>query len=158
MIKSEKIIFLAKKTSPNPFEVTYWIDLTEDPNGGIIKHWNGKEWIAINGNTDDIEAVLNQKADKATTLSGYGINDAYTITQTNSTIDTKVAALVDSAPETLNTLNELAAALGGDPNFATTVANQISTKVTGTGITGIQVVTELPDPQTDNILYIVKAA
>lgn len=180
MIKSEKIIFLAKKTSPNPFEVTYWIDLTEDPNGGIIKHWNGKEWIAINDNTDDIEAVLNQKANKATTLSGYGITDAYTITQTNSTIDTKVAALVDSAPETLNTLNELSAALGDDPNFATTVSNQIgqkldtstynsekasfatttqlNTKVTGTGITGIQVVTELPDPQTDNILYIVKAA
>ena len=32
---------------------------------------------------------------------------------------------VDSAPETLNTLNELSAALGDDPNFATTIATQL---------------------------------
>lgn len=42
-------------------------------------------------------------------------------------VDTKVANMVDSAPETLNTLNELARALGEDPNFATTVATQIGT-------------------------------
>lgn len=39
------------------------------------------------------------------------------------------ATIVDSAPETLDTLNELAAALGDDPNFATTVTNLIGTKV-----------------------------
>ena len=38
------------------------------------------------------------------------------------------AAIVDSAPETLNTLAELAAALGDDPNFATTIATLIDTK------------------------------
>lgn len=67
---------------------------------------------------------ISGKADKATTLSGYGITDAYTKTQ----VDKKVADLVNSAPETLDTLNELASALGNDPNFATTVANQIGTK------------------------------
>jgi hypothetical protein len=40
-----------------------------------------------------------------------------------------VAALVDSAPGTLDTLNELAAALGDDPNFATTTTNSIATKL-----------------------------
>lgn len=44
-------------------------------------------------------------------------------------VDTKVASLVNSAPSTLDTLNELAAALGDDPNFATTVATQIGLKV-----------------------------
>ena len=44
-------------------------------------------------------------------------------------IDNKVAGLVDSAPDTLNTLNELASALGDDPNFATTVATEIGKKV-----------------------------
>jgi len=39
--------------------------------------------------------------------------------------DTKVAALVNSAPAVLDTLKELADALGSDPNFATTVAGQI---------------------------------
>lgn len=44
---------------------------------------------------------------------------------TQEMVDEKIADMVDSAPETLNTLNELAAALGDDPNFATTVATQI---------------------------------
>jgi len=43
--------------------------------------------------------------------------------------DTAVANIVDSAPGTLDTLNELAAALGDDPNFATTTANNIATKL-----------------------------
>lgn len=48
------------------------------------------------------------------------------------------AALVDSAPGTLNTLNELAAALGDDANFSTTVTNSIASKIGSTGgtITG----------------------
>jgi len=64
-----------------------------------------------------------------TTLSGYGITDASTTTQMNSAISTAVSNLVDSAPGTLDTLNELAAALGDDPNFATTVTNNIATKL-----------------------------
>ena len=49
--------------------------------------------------------------------------------------DTAVANLVASAPSTLDTLNELAAALGDDPNFATTVTNNIATKVSKAGDT-----------------------
>jgi hypothetical protein len=48
-------------------------------------------------------------------------------------IASAVANLVDSSPEALNTLNELAAALGDDPNFATTVATDIGTKVSKSG-------------------------
>lgn len=57
--------------------------------------------------------------------------------------DTAVSNLVDSSPATLDTLNELAAALGDDPNFATTVTNSIGTKAptsrvigSGNGLTG----------------------
>ncbi|HFF3230497.1 TPA: prophage tail fiber N-terminal domain-containing protein [Escherichia coli] len=39
-----------------------------------------------------------------------------------------LAALVDSSPEALDTLNELAAALGNDPNFATTITNALAGK------------------------------
>jgi hypothetical protein len=42
--------------------------------------------------------------------------------------DNAISALVDSAPELLNTLNELAAAIGDDANFATTLANSVATK------------------------------
>jgi len=47
---------------------------------------------------------------------------------TKAYVDTAVAGLVASAPGTLDTLNELAAALGDDANFATTVTNSIATK------------------------------
>lgn len=43
--------------------------------------------------------------------------------------DTEITALVDSSPAAMNTLNELAAALGDDANFSTTVTNSIATKL-----------------------------
>lgn len=48
---------------------------------------------------------------------------------TEQYVSTQVSNLVASAPGTLDTLNELAAALGDDPNFATTIANSIATKL-----------------------------
>lgn len=48
---------------------------------------------------------------------------------TCETVDKKVAELVESAPETLNTLNELATALGNDPNFVTTIMNMLANKL-----------------------------
>ena len=63
-----------------------------------------------------------------TTISGYGITDAYTISETDSAISTAVANLVDSAPAALDTLNELAAALNDDADFSTTVTNSLALK------------------------------
>ena len=48
---------------------------------------------------------------------------------TKKYVDEKVAGIVDSAPETLNTLKELSTALGDDANFAATVSTQIGNKV-----------------------------
>lgn len=45
---------------------------------------------------------------------------------TKTYVDTQVSGLVDAAPGALNTLNELAAALGDDANFATTITNSIA--------------------------------
>jgi hypothetical protein len=50
------------------------------------------------------------------------------ISSANSYTDGEIAALVDSAPELLNTLNELAAAIADNPNYATDVANLVATK------------------------------
>ena len=57
------------------------------------------------------------------------------VSTANSYTDTAVANVIDSAPAVLDTLNELAAALGDDANFATTVSNDIGTKVSKTGDT-----------------------
>ena len=55
-------------------------------------------------------------------------NSSNTIASTEF-VAKSLAKLVDSAPETMNTLNELAKALGNDPNFATTVLNELGKKM-----------------------------
>lgn len=52
MIKQENSNFLASVYAPNPMEVTYWIDLSEDANGNVIKTYDGKKWIPINNFAD----------------------------------------------------------------------------------------------------------
>jgi len=77
--------------------------------------------------TFNIDTMLNDNWDKidAGVLAKLLEAKGYT--------DTKIATLVNSSPATLDTLNELAAALGNDPNYATTMANLIGTKETPTG-------------------------
>lgn len=50
-------------------------------------------------------------------------------------VRTEISNLVNAAPSTLDTLNELAAALGNDPNFATTITNNLAGKANLTGAT-----------------------
>jgi len=68
----------------------------------------------------DTSAEVDAKV-AAVDLSGY---------DTSAEVDAKVAALVDSAPGALDTLNELAAALGDDANYAASVATTMATKAT----------------------------
>ena len=58
-------------------------------------------------------------------------------------MQTAVSSLVDAAPTTLDTLNELAAALGDDPNFATTVSTQIGAKLDASAYTAADVLTKI---------------
>lgn len=50
--------------------------------------------------------------------------------QTAEEVSTAIAAVIDSAPEALNTLKELSEALGNDPNFAATLTTQLTTLAT----------------------------
>lgn len=59
----------------------------------------------------------------------YGIADQTVLTNAESYTDQKIADVVDGSPEALDTLYELAKALGDDPNFATTVMDQIGQKL-----------------------------
>jgi hypothetical protein len=63
----------------------------------------------------------------AATLGGQSLSQIQTAYEGYA--DTAAANVVDSAPATLDTLNELAAALGDDANFSTTVTNSIATKM-----------------------------
>ena len=61
-------------------------------------------------------------------------SDNSTKIATTAYTDTAISNLVDSSPAALNTLNELAAALGDDANFSTTVTNSIATKLNSSAV------------------------
>lgn len=95
-------------------------------NKRVWTEWNFDP--ATKANSVDVTSALASKANKATTLAGYEIGDAFTKTQANAAIAAAIAGLVNSAPGALDTLKELSDALGGDPNFATTVLNKLGLK------------------------------
>ena len=89
---------------------------------------------AANKKAVEDEATARTNADNALDarldkLEGSGAGSvAKALADAKSYADTKVAGILDSAPEALNTLNELAAALGDDPNFSTTIMTEIGKK------------------------------
>ena len=75
------------------------------------------------------KAPLDSPAFTGTPTTPTPPDDATGLEMANAAFVRKLlAALVDSSPEALDTLNELAAALGNDPNFATTVTNALAGK------------------------------
>jgi len=73
-----------------------------------------------------------------TTVAGYGITDASTTTEMNAAISTAVGNLIDSAPTALDTLNEIAASLGDDADFAGSMTTNLASKLnlSGGALTG----------------------
>ena len=70
---TNRIIFFATSVQPNPEEIDYWVDLSDNPYGGSIKYFNGTEWVrlAASGGMPDlsnyytktqINKLLNDKA------------------------------------------------------------------------------------------------
>jgi hypothetical protein len=64
------------------------------------------------------------------TVTNLNSTNTYTQAEIDTIVNTQINNLIDSAPSALNTLNELAAALGDDSSFATTVTNSLATKKT----------------------------
>lgn len=44
---TNRIIFFATSVQPNPEEIDYWVDLSDNPYGGSIKYFNGTEWVSL---------------------------------------------------------------------------------------------------------------
>jgi hypothetical protein len=77
---------------------------------------------------DDLHTTLDLTG-KTVTVSTASAGDNDTSVASTAYVDVAIANLADSAPSTLDTLNELAAALGDDASFSTTVTNSIATKL-----------------------------
>ena len=88
-------------------------------------------------NVDAAGAVMNSDTSTASmsfvvdedNMSSNSATKVPTQQSVKSYVDNQVASVVDTAPAALDTLNELAAALGDDANFSTTVSNSIGTKL-----------------------------
>ena len=100
-----------------------------------------------------INGGLNMDASSAATITNLTSPTNSGDAATKGYVDTSISNLVASAPGVLDTLDELAAALGDDANFATTVTNSIATKLALAGGTmsgaiamGTSKITGLGDP------------
>lgn len=111
--------------------------------------------LAVTG-TSDLNLV-NADTVKAKSLAVTGTSAAPTAPTGDSSktiantefVQNAVSGLVGAAPETLDTLNELATALGNDPNFATTVSNQIGKKANQTDLAAVSTKVDKKANQTD---------
>lgn len=138
------------QTGTNDKDIGVVFERGTDTNVAIIWDESADQFAVIN--TDEtgstagdvtISSYANIKANAfygdGSNLTGiasaYGDSDvaAYLSANGYGTSSSIIASITDSAPGTLDTLNELAAALGDDANFSTTVTNSIATKLSLTG-------------------------
>jgi|14BtaG_2_1085337.scaffolds.fasta_scaffold00924_12 hypothetical protein len=94
-------------------------------NADISGNLTGVDTLTATTFSGDLNGTINT----ATTATTQSASNNSTKVATTAYVDAQVATIVDSAPGTLNTLNELAAALGDDASFSTTVTNSIATKM-----------------------------
>lgn len=101
----------------------------------------------------NIDAEKNEREASDTTLqnninkeaSDRAAGDASTLDSAKSYTDDKITALVDSAPEALNTLKELATALGENENFSTTITEEIGKNAAAIKVEQQNIATHIAD-------------
>jgi hypothetical protein len=98
---------------------------------GTVQLLSGKRITDSAGTKIEFGDDLDMNSNKITEL---GTPSANADAATKLYVDTSIADLANSAPTTLNTLNELAAALGDDANFSTTVTTSIASKLTSANV------------------------
>jgi Major tropism determinant N-terminal domain len=79
---------------------------------------------------DGVQTLTNKTLDSNTVATTQLLADSSTKVATTEFVHNRLAALIDNAPSTLDTLNELAAALADDENFAATIATDIGNLTT----------------------------
>ena len=121
-----------------------FVDVVQDENHRFISDNERAKWNAIlqqaKEYADSVSATGSEAALRSAKeytdqrevaiLAAVDTRDAQTLKTAKAYADTIVAALAGTAPETLDTLQELAAALGNDPNFSATVMQMIGERVT----------------------------
>lgn len=105
--------------APNPKEFEYWVDLSADPKGNVIKYYaGGSKWLPLNDDTDNdqsarIKALESGKVDKVEGkgLSSNDFTNAYK-TKLDGIAAQANKTIVDNSLTSTSTTNALAAAQG----------------------------------------------
>lgn len=76
-------MFFATSVQPNPKEIDYWVDLSDNPYGGSIKYFNGTEWVrlAASGGMPDLSNYYTK------TQVNKLLNDKANISDVDSKVD-----------------------------------------------------------------------
>lgn len=123
-------IHMPDSTAPDNPEAYFYIELYLDLSRYVL-------FLASSWYGDQVTVSIYKYSETINLLDEKFIPDTIARTEdipsieglaTEEYVDTKVADLVNAAPETLDTLKELSTALGDDPNFATTVLTQLGNK------------------------------
>jgi len=153
-------ILLKKSTTASQIPTTLDLDVgevaintedkrlfTKDSGGSIVEVSTTPSTLDVDGNatiggTLDVTGTTTAGTVNATTVTVSGTltvptpsadTDAASKGYVDTEVSSAVATVIDSSPAALDTLNELAAALGDDPNFSTTITTTIGTKLTKDG-------------------------
>lgn len=77
----EKIKFLAANIAPKPDEVTYWVDISANPYGGVIKYYDGYDWIKLDQDSiaEDYLKLRNKPTLNGVVIEGNKTSKDYNI-------------------------------------------------------------------------------
>ena len=77
----EKIKFLAANVAPKPDEVSYWVDISANPYGGVIKYYDGYDWIKLDQDSiaEDYLKLRNKPTLNGVVIEGNKTSEDYNI-------------------------------------------------------------------------------
>ena len=110
MNKGKNIKWVAATVAPNVKEVDYWIDLSADIKGSVIKYHNGKEWIPMNQtlSVNEIKKMISAAFDKLDMTKVSKVEGKQLSTNDYTNEDKKkLNNLVEAVATLTNRINEL---------------------------------------------------
>lgn len=110
MNKDKNIKWVATKIAPSVKEVDYWIDLSADSKGSVIKYHNGKDWVPMNQtlSINEIKKMISAAFDKLDMTKVNKVEGKQLSTNDYTNEDkTKLNNLIEAVATLTNKINEI---------------------------------------------------